>query len=181
MAIMIGMAAVAAAGKLMAAHAQAQNAEAQEKAFNYNASQEKINANAVQAAASANEMAQRRDNAVKLSMDVARTGESAGGFTGTNVGALNQEGANLELSALNTRYQGTAQAYGLMSRATQDEYNAQIAKKNIGNAQRAGWIGAAGAVLSSVSSYYGAGAAGGGAAASSGSSGVVGANYSGWG
>ena len=156
MAIMIGAAVVSAMGAIAKSRAEASNYEAQEKAANYNASVEKLNANAAMSAASANEQAQRRENAVKQSFDIARVGE-AGGFTGTNVGALAQEGADLELSALNTRYQGAMQARGLLQQATYDEYQAKVAKANTVRAKQAGWLGAAAAAMSSASSYGAAG------------------------
>ena len=119
--LMAASAAVGAVGAISASQAQAASYRSQQQAAAYNATIQRDNANAAMAAASANELAQRRDNDVKLSFERARMIESGGGLVGTSVGALDQSAANLELSALNTRYRGKVQAVGDMQQAVYDQ------------------------------------------------------------
>jgi len=151
--LMAASAAVSAVGAISSAQAQRQSYESQQQAANYNATVERNNANTAMAAASANELAQRRDNDVKLSFERARMVESGGGLVGTNVGALNQAGTNMELSALNTRYRGAVTAAGDMNQSTLDQYTASVAGKNASSANTAGWIGAIGGALGSAANY----------------------------
>lgn len=152
--VMAASAAVAAYGAISSAQAQSASYKSQQNAANYNAVVEKQNAMSAEAAASANELNQRRQNDQILGAQRARIAESGGGFNGTNVGALAQSGANLELSALNTRYQGTMQGRGLLAQANLDEYQGQVAGMNASSATRAGYIGAAASALGSASNYY---------------------------
>jgi hypothetical protein len=161
-------AAVTAIGAISAAQAQKASYQSQQQAATYNATIQRDNANAAMASASANELAQRRDNDVKLSFERARMIESGGGLVGTNVGALDQAGTNLELSALNTRYRGAVQATGDLQQSTYDQYQAQVAGSNASRAQTAGWIGAVGGALGTAANYsnfrslYGSGGSTGG-------------------
>jgi hypothetical protein len=152
-AIMVASMVVSAVGAISAAQAQKASYKSQQQAATYNSTVERENANAAMAAASANELAQRRDNDVKLSFERARMVESGGGLVGTNVGALNQAGANLELSALNTRYRGAVTAVGDLQQSTLDQYQSQVAGMNASSAERAGYIGAAGSALSIAANY----------------------------
>lgn len=151
--LMIASAAVSAVGSLEAASANAASFTAQKNMANYNATVERTNANAAMSAASANEMAMRRDNDVKLSFERGRMIESGGGLVGTNVGALDQAGTNLELSALNARYRGAMEARGDLQQSVYDEYQANIAGQNASNAKSAGWIGAIGGALGTAANY----------------------------
>lgn len=151
--LMGAAAAVSAVGALSAANAQSQSYRSQQQADTYNATIQRNNANAAMAAASANELAQRRDNDVKLSFERGRMIESGGGLVGTNVGALDQSGTNLELSALNTRYRGAVTAAGDLQQSVYDEYQANVAGQNASNAKSAGWIGAIGGALGTAANY----------------------------
>lgn len=153
-AVMVASAAISAVGAISAAHAQSNSFKSQQDAANYNATVEKQNADAAMGAASANERAQRMQNDQQMGMERARIGESGGGFTGTNVGVLAQNGANLELGALNTRYQGTMQARGLLAQSTLDQFQGEVAGQNASSAQTAGYFNAASSALSSASNYY---------------------------
>lgn len=151
--LMAASAAVSAVGAISSARAQAAGYDAQKKAAIYNANQERINANAAIGAADANELVQRRENDQKMAALRARVAESGGGFVGTNVGVLNQAADNLELSALATRYQGTARASGLLAQANLDEYQSNVAGMNSRASITAGNFGAIGAALGATSSY----------------------------
>ena len=145
--------AIAAYGAVSAAQAQAQSYKSQQNAANYNATVNKQNADAAMAAASANELAQRRENDQRMGMERARVAKSGGGFVGTNVGVLAQSGANLELSALNTRYQGAMQGRGLLAEANLQQYQGIVAGNNASAARTAGYVGAASSALSGTYSY----------------------------
>ncbi len=151
--LMIASAAVSAVGSLSAASAQAASYRSQETAANYNATVEKQNANAALAASSANELQQRQQNDQRMGIERARVAESAGGFTGTNVGVLSQNAANLELSALNTRYGGAMQARNFLTQSSLDQYQASVARSNAKRASDSGWIGALGGALGTVANY----------------------------
>lgn len=152
-ALLIASMAVTAIGAISAAQAQKASYKSQQQADNFNATVSRDNANAAMSAASANELAQRRDNDVKLSFERGRMIESGGGLVGTNVGALSQSAANLELSALNTRYRGAVQATGDLQQSTLDQYQSKVAGMNATSAGNAGWIGAIGGALGSASNY----------------------------
>lgn len=152
--LMIATAAISAVGAISAAHAQSASDKSQQQAENYNATVEQQNANAAEGAASANERAQRMSNDQQMGMERARVGESGGGYTGTNVGVLAQNGANLELNALNTRYQGQMQSRGLLAQGTLDQFQGEVAGQNASNAMTGGYLSAAGNAMGSVSNYY---------------------------
>lgn len=153
--LMAVSAAVAAYGAMSASKAQAANFKSQQQAADYNATVNKQNAMSAEAAASANELATRRQNAQRMGALRAQVGESAGGFTGTNLNALDQAGANMELDALNTRYRGTMEGRGMLSQANLNEFQGVVAGENAGYATQAGYVGAASAALGAASSYYG--------------------------
>lgn len=146
-------AAVSAYGAISAGKANAASYKSQQNADNYNATVNKQNANAAEAAASANELDIRRQNDQTMARQRASVAESAGGFTGTNVGVLNQNGADLELNALNERYKGQMQARGLLAGANLDEFQANVAGQNASSATSASYLGAASSILGSASNY----------------------------
>jgi len=152
-ALLIASAVISAYGAISAARAQSASSKSAQNAANYNATVDAQNAQAAQAAGSANEMRQRRENNQIMGAQRARVAETAGGFTGTNVGALNQAGTNLELSALNERYGGMMQARGLLAQANLDQFQGIVAGQNAKAYTRAGYIGAASSALSGASSY----------------------------
>lgn len=147
-------AATSAYGAISSAQAQSASYKSQADAAKYNAAVEQQNATAAETAASANELAMRRNNNQTLGAQRARVAESGGGFSGTNINALNQSGANLELDALNTQYQGVMQARGLMAQSNLDQFQAQVASKNAKSAKRAGYISAAASVLGDTANYF---------------------------
>ena len=152
--VMAASAAMSAYGAISASKAQAASYKSQQNAANYNATVNQQNAMAAEAAASANEMAERRANDQRMGMLRARVAESGGGFTGTNVGALDQSAANMELDALNTRYRGEMQGRGMLSQANLNQFQAQVAGTNAGYATESGYFGAAAGALSAASNYY---------------------------
>lgn len=149
----VASAAVSAYGAISAAKAQSASYKSSAEAANYNATVNKQNAMSAEAAASANELNIRRQNDQILGRERASVGESAGGFTGTNVGVLAQNGANLELNALNERYKGKIQANALLAGANMNEFQANVANQNASASTTAGYFGAASSALGAVSSY----------------------------
>jgi len=152
--LMAASAAVAAAGAISASHAQAASYKSQEQAARYNATVNMTNANTAAGAASANELAQRRVNDQRMGAMRAQAAEGGGGFTGTNIEVLDQSARNMEVDALNTRYRGQTQAYGMLANANLDEYQAKVADMNAGSAITAGYYGAASSALGAASNYY---------------------------
>ena len=150
----IASAATAAVGAISSANAQSASYKSAANAARYNSQAEMQNANAAGAAASTNEQALRRENDQRMGAMRAQAAASGGGFTGTNLEALDQSATNMELDALNTRYRGKMQGAGLLSQANLDSYQARVDELNAGNASRAGYIGAASSALGTVSNYY---------------------------
>lgn len=153
LAIMVASAVVGAAGAISSSKAQAASYKSQAEADNYNATVNRDNAQAAQNAASANELAERRTNAQRMGAIRAQIGSSGGGYVGTNLELADQDAANAELDALNTRYRGQMQARGLLAEANLDSFQAKVAKQNASSAITAGYFGAASAALGSASSY----------------------------
>jgi hypothetical protein len=153
-ALMAASAAMSAVGAITSGQAQSASYKSQANAERYNAAVEKQNAQSAEAAASANELAQRRQGNQIMGSQRARIAESGGGFTGTNIGVLQQNGANLEMDALNTQYSGLMQSRGLLAQANLDTYQAKAADINAKNATTGSYIGAAASALNSVSNYY---------------------------
>ena len=152
--IMAASAAMAAYGSIKSAQAQSASYKSQANAAAYNAEADRQNANAAEGAASANEMAERRQNDQRLGAMRASVAASGGGFSGTNINALNQAETNMDLDALNTRYQGYAQAHGLLSNANLQDLQQKNAMNNASTSMQAGYIGAASQALGSASNYY---------------------------
>lgn len=146
-------AAISAYGAYSQGQAQKTSYQSQQSAANYNATANQQNAMSAEAAASSNELAQRRQNDQTLSGQRARIEESGGGMVGTNVGALTQSGANLELGALNTRYQGAMQGRGLLAQSNLNQFQARVAGQNASSANSSSYLGAASSMLGSFSNY----------------------------
>ena len=153
LAVMAVTAAVSAYGAISSAQAQAAGAKSQQQAANYNATVDRQNAMSAEAAGSAAVLNTRRNNDQIMGRERAQVAESGGGFTGTNVGVLAQNGTNLELNALNQGYNANMQARGLLSAANEQEFQGDVAGMNARSDINAGYIGAASSALGSVSSY----------------------------
>lgn len=153
MVIVVAMAAVSAIGAMAAAKAKANSEHSAQQAANYNAEATRQNALSAEAAAAANELAQRRQGAQELGTLRARMAESGGLNGGTGSGVLAQSGTNLELSALNTRYQGAMQARGLLAGVQMDQFQSKVAGQNANAAMTSGYIGAAASALGASSNY----------------------------
>ncbi len=152
--LLAASAATSAIGAISASQAQASSYRSQQNADNYNATAARMNANAALAAGSANEMAVRNENAQKMGEMRAGAAAATGGFSGTTGEALDQSGAQLELNALNTRYQGQTQAYAYNTQVPLLQQQAKVAGENASTAATSGWINAAGGALGSFSNYY---------------------------
>jgi len=95
----------------------------------------------------------RRQNDQILGKERASAIEGTGGTGGTTAGVLAQNGADLELNALNERYRSTMQGRGLLAGAQLDEFQGQVAGMNAGAATTASYFGAASGALSAASNY----------------------------
>jgi hypothetical protein len=151
--IMGAMAAISAIGAISAGKAQSASYKSQQSAANYNATVNRDNAMSAEAAGSANELAMRRQNDQILGKERASAIEGTGSTSGTTAGVLAQNGADLELNALNERYRSTMQGRGLLAAGQLDEFQANVAGQNASAARSASYIGAASSALSSFSNY----------------------------
>jgi hypothetical protein len=150
----VASAATAAYGAISSAQAQSASYRSQQQAANYNAQANQQNAAAAQSAASANELAMRRANDQRMGEIRAAVAQGTGGFSGSARELVDQDAANAELDALNTRYRGTLQAHGMLAQSNLDEYQSSVAGMNAASATRAGYIGAAASALGASSNYY---------------------------
>lgn len=150
----VASAAIAAYGSISSAQAQSASYKSQQKAAQYNAQAEQQNSAAAQAAASANEMAMRRTNDQRMGEIRAAVAQGTGGFSGSAGELVDQDAANAELDALNTRYRGTLEAHGMLSQSNLDQFQGSVAGMNASSSMRAGYIGAAASALGASSNYY---------------------------
>ncbi len=146
-------AAISAYGAIAAGKAQSASYKSQQQAANYNATVDKQNAMSAEAAGSANELAMRRQNDQILGKERASAIEGTGGTSGTTAGVLAQNGADLELNALNERYRSTMQGRGLLAQVPLEQFQGQVAGVNARSATNASYIGAASSALGAVSNY----------------------------
>lgn len=155
--IPIVSAVVGAIGQISQASAGAASQRNAAAAADYNATVNWQNAENARLAANANEEQERREAAMKKGSQIASLAENGIDLSsGTGTDLVNQSSLNTEMNALNIRYQGALQARAYESGATLDDFQARNARSNADSIETAGYIGAAGSVLSGVGNYYGA-------------------------
>lgn len=142
-----------AMSSISSAQTQAANYQAQANAQNYNAQlyQQQAQNTIAQANADANLQYNRSEQA--LGMQRAATAESGIGFDGTGGDLINQSAANAALDRENILYSGLINANSLNAQAAQSSYVADVAQSQIAPATAAGYMGAAGNLLSGTGSY----------------------------
>lgn len=155
---------VAAAGAVMGMMQQGQKAEqsasmyeAQQGAKMYDAAIMRQRAETTKQLYGQKESQQRREAALFQGMQRAAIGQSGTGVGGSNADIEHQSMVFQELDALNIRYQGDLEARGLLSQASLDEYDADIAGENAESSRSGGFLGMAGALLSGAGAYMKAG------------------------
>lgn len=155
-AMAVAGAAVSAYGAIQQGKTQSANYKAQSQADLTNAQINTQNANTAGALASSRELQLRSRQAQELGNIRAGMAES-GGEGGTNAGVLRQDETNMELDALNTRYQGILQSRGYNIQSSEDVFQSKVAGVNAGAARTGSYFSAASSLLSGASRAYGMG------------------------
>lgn len=123
-----------------------QQAQAAKGAAGYNAALLEQNAVAERQQAAAREEAKRRETSMILGKQAAAFAQSGGGLGGSAADVMRQSSINAELDALTLRYEGDLRARGMEANAAQERYAG-------GSAATAGYLGAAGSILSGAARY----------------------------
>lgn len=147
--------AFAAIGAISGANANAASLNSQANAQQYNATVERQRADAALQQGNAQEELQRRQARVEAGR--LRAGLVENGLaldSGTGADLVNENSVNSEMDALNIRYNAQMNAKGYKDQAVQDEYGATVSRANASAAKKAGYMGAAGAVLTGAGNYY---------------------------
>lgn len=162
------------ASSIMQGNQQASSLKQQAAASEKNAQISDLQARQAYDAGLQNELAQRRSSGQQQSDVRAAVAESGFDATSGTALAIQQQSArDMEMDALNTRYQALLQGYGHERQADMDRYTAKTLRKSARGARRAGYIGAATSALTAAAGYGLAKGAPAAAAAGGGSSGVT--------
>ena len=129
--------------------------KAQAQANEYNAAVMRDRADTTRSAFNQREEQQRRSNRLAAGKRAAAAAQSGLGLDGSNADVEQQSAVFAELDALNIRYQGDLEARGLLSQASLESWQSGLNRGYSTAAGQQGYLNAAGAVLSSASSYYG--------------------------
>lgn len=170
-AALIGSAALQATGAIMEGNQQAAALGQQADAAERNARLSETQARQAYDAGLQNELAQRRSASQQqadVRASVAESGFESG--SGSALAIQQQSARDLEMDALQTRYQALLQGGAFEQQAAADRYAAETLRRSGKNAKRAGFLSAATSILSSAAGYGLAKAAP--AAASAGGSGI---------
>ena len=160
--IAIAATAMQAIGSIQQVEAQASAMNQQARAAERNAQVADIQARQAYDAGTQNELTQRRSASQQQAQVRASVAES--GFDSSSGSALaiqTQSARDLEMDALQVRYQALLQGQGFEQQAVMDRYTAKTLRQSGKNARRAGYIGAATSALTGVAGMYGAGMLGG--------------------
>lgn len=153
-AAIIGSTALQAGGAIMQGNQQAAAYGQQANAAERNAKMSDIQARQAYDAGLQNELAQRRSASQQqadVRASVAESGFESG--SGTAMAIQEQSARDLEMDALQTRYQALLQGQGFEQQAVMDRYAAKTLRQSGKNARRAGYISAATSVLSGAAGY----------------------------
>lgn len=165
-AVLIGSTVLQAGGAFMEGSQQASAYKKQAEAAEHNAKLSDTQARQAYDAGLQNELAQRRSSSQQQSdvrASVAESGFESGG--GTALAVQQQSARDLEMDALQTRYQSLLQGNAFDQQASMDRYTAQTLRQSGKNARRAGFLSTATSLLSGAAGYGIAGKLGGGATA----------------
>lgn len=137
---------VMTAGTAMSAIGSMQQGQAAKAAAGYNAAMMEQNATVERQQAGAREDAQRRQARQVLGAQRAAFAQSGGGMGGSAADVMGQSAMNAELDALTLRYEGDLRARGMESQAASERYSGR-------SSAMAGYMGAAGSILSGAARY----------------------------
>lgn len=153
-ALAAGTGALGVVSSIAQGNQQAASLRQQANAAEHNANLSEIQARQSYDAGLQNELSQRRSSGQQQSEVRAAVAES--GFDATSGSALaiqQQSARDMEMDALNTRYQTLLQGYGYEQQAQQDRYTASTLRQSARGARRAGYIGAATSALTAAAGY----------------------------
>lgn len=152
-ALIIASTAASALGAIQQGNAASASAKSQANASRYNAAIQRQNAQTTRQQAGVAEEAHRRK--VRQIFGKQRAAIAQSGVGSDNMADLVEQSATAaELDALNIRYEGDLAARGLLADANLRTYEAGVADQNAKAARTAGYVGAAGSLLSGGSGYY---------------------------
>ncbi len=143
-----------AVGAIMQGNQQAAAYGQQADASERNAKMSDVQARQAYDAGLQNELAQRRSASQQqadVRASVAESGFESG--SGTALAIQGQSARDLEMDALQTRYQALLQGQGFEQQAVMDRYTAKTLRQSGKNARRAGYLGAATSILASAAGY----------------------------
>lgn len=159
-AIMWSAAAFQALGAISSANSQASALKAQAASANYNAEVSKQQATQALATSTAQQSALRRDQRAQAGRMRAAAAQSGVGFGGSTADIFEQSDTLSELDAMNVAYEGALKARGYNTQAELDSFNARAYSAQVKGVRRAGYMQAAGSLL--TAGYMTRGAFGGG-------------------
>jgi len=125
-----------------------QQGNAAKATSDYNAQVARNQAEQARQVSTAEQLAQQRQSRAQLGMTNAAIAQSGTGFGGTNKDILDQTQTLAELDVLNLAYSGKQRAQGFTMQSVLDEYQGK-------QAQKAGYMRAAGSILVGASNLYG--------------------------
>lgn len=146
--LLIAATATQAVGSVASGFQQGAALDQQAQAADYNAQTATIQADQARAAGTENELTKRRSNAQFAGQQRAALGES--GFVPNSGSALDvqdQSNRNMELDALQERYQGLLQGGAYDQQAQMQRYTADTLRDSADNARTSGFISAASGIL----------------------------------
>lgn len=142
------MEALLIAGTAINALGAIQQGNSARRAADYNAAMAEQNAAVELQQAGQREEAKRREARMILGSQRAAFAQSGGGMGGSAADVMQQSAINAELDALTLRYEGVLRARGLQAEAASERFAGK-------QAQRQGYMQAAGSILSGAGSYMG--------------------------
>lgn len=143
------MEALIIAGTAARAIGAIQQGSAARAAGDYNATMLEQSAAVERQQTAAREDAKRREARMVMGSQRAAFAQSGGGMGGSAADVMQQSAINAELDALTLRYEGDLRARGMQTEAASERFAGR-------QAQRQGYFGAAGSILSGAGQYMGA-------------------------
>ncbi len=154
-ALIIASTAMQAVGAIQQANAASASYKSQQQAADYNATVLEQNAGVERSQANAREEAQRREARRILGSQRAAFSQAGTGLSGSAADVMAQSATDAELDALTLRYEGDMRSRGMMAQAEGERYHGRVASANASSAKTAGYLSAAGSILSGAGNYAG--------------------------
>lgn len=146
---------VGAIGAIQQGNAAAASENSAAQAARYNAEMDRQRAVMALQQGNAQEEASRRESRAKMGNLRAGLAENGIGLdSGTGADLVQESSLNSELDALNIRYNAQINARGYNEQAKLNDYSAEAARGRAKTARTAGFLGAAGSILTGAGGYY---------------------------